>query len=115
MGNLLENAISHTPAGGKVELSARQENGHLCLRVRDTGRGIPPEHLPFVLDRFYRVDGARSRGANSGGNSGLGLAIVKSIATLHRGQVEVNSQVGFGTTVTLVLPSYGGVSEPAAC
>lgn len=111
MGNLLENAISHTPSGGKVELSARQDNGHLCLRVRDTGKGIPPEHLPFVLDRFYRVDGARNRGD---GNSGLGLAIVKSIATLHQGKVDVDSKVGAGTSVTLVLPAAAPAPEPTA-
>jgi len=102
LGNLLENAIAHTPLGGKVKLSGSRDNGTVRLEVRDTGCGIEADHLPFVLDRFYRVQAARGR---QGGHVGLGLAIVKSIAVLHGGTVEIESQAGAGTVVRLVLPS----------
>jgi two-component system heavy metal sensor histidine kinase CusS len=105
LGNLIENAIAHTPSGGSVKLNASQENGEIRLEVLDTGCGISAEHLPFVLDRFYRADGARGR---QGGHAGLGLAIVKSIAALHGGQVEIASTVGEGTAVRVVLPAVGG-------
>jgi two-component system heavy metal sensor histidine kinase CusS len=102
LGNLLENAITHTPRGGRVTLSASRDNGDVRLEVIDTGCGIPADHLPFVLDRFYRLDSARGR---EGGHAGLGLAIVKSIATLHGGHVQISSEVGQGTRVTLTLPA----------
>lgn len=102
LGNLIQNAIAHTPRGGTVTLTGRRDNGHICLEVSDTGGGISPDHLPFVLDRFYRVDGARNR---QGGNAGLGLAIVKSIATLHGGEVKIESRMGEGTRVTLMMPA----------
>ena len=73
--------------------------------VTDTGFGIPPEHLPRIFDRLYRVDSARSQHPNS---AGLGLAIVKSIMTLHEGTVEAKSEVGQGTRVRLVFPAVAG-------
>jgi two-component system heavy metal sensor histidine kinase CusS len=101
VANLVENALTHTPAGGSVALSAAQTNGELLVTVSDTGSGIPPEHLAHVFDRFYRVDPAR---AKNRGSAGLGLAIVKSIASLHGGSVRIASKPGRGTQVTLVFP-----------
>lgn len=99
--NLLTNAFRHTPRGGRIALSAgRNRDGHVYIRVRDTGEGIPPEHLAHVFDRFYRVDA--SRGARAGG-SGLGLSIVKAIIEKHGGTVNVHSTLGTGTTFEVVL------------
>jgi signal transduction histidine kinase len=100
--NLVENALRYTPRGGRVELGLSGRGGEILLRVRDTGVGIPDQHLPRIFERFYRVDKARSR--NSGG-TGLGLAIVKSIAEAHGGRVEVESAPGRGTTFTVWLPA----------
>ncbi|HYM10243.1 MAG TPA: heavy metal sensor histidine kinase [Bryobacterales bacterium] len=101
VGNLLENALAHTPRGGAIHLAAARDNGSLRIEVSDTGCGIPPEHLPRVFDRFHRVDGARSK--DSGG-VGLGLAIVKSITTLHGGGAAISSDPGHGARVTLRFP-----------
>lgn len=101
IGNLLENALVYSPEGGVVTLSALREDGYIRIEVADTGRGIAPEHLPHVFDRFYRAD--RSRTAATGG-AGLGLAIVKTIGALHGGTVEISSEVGKGTRVALRLP-----------
>src|SRR5262249_38906544 len=86
VGNLLDNSIAHTPRGGRITLAACRVNGQIRIDVADTGEGIPPEHLPRVFDRLYRVAGDRSK--NSGG-AGLGLAIVRSIASSHGGSVEI--------------------------
>jgi two-component system heavy metal sensor histidine kinase CusS len=102
VGNLLSNALRHTPQGGRVMLTAGADNGALKIEVADTGSGIAPIHLPRLFDRFYRVDEARSPG--SAGNVGLGLAIVKSIVELHGGSAAIASTVGSGTTVTLSFP-----------
>lgn len=101
IGNLVANAIAHTPGGGHVALRSRREGAMLRVEVVDTGKGIAPEHLPHVFNRFYRADRARS---STGGNSGLGLALVRSIAALHGGQVEIESELGQGTRVVLALP-----------
>jgi two-component system heavy metal sensor histidine kinase CusS len=101
VGNLVSNAIAHTPPGGTITISARVDQGRLTISVNDTGCGIPPEHLPRVFDRFYRIDQAR---ASSGQNVGLGLAVVKSIANRHGGHVDIDSEVGLGTEVRVVLP-----------
>lgn len=101
VGNLVSNAIAHTPPGGTVTVSARVDQSRLTVSVSDTGCGIPPEHLPRVFDRFYRIDRAR---ASSGQNVGLGLAVVKSIAARHGGHVDIESEVGRGTEVRVVLP-----------
>jgi two-component system heavy metal sensor histidine kinase CusS len=102
VGNLIANAITHTPAGGSVTLGAQRQNGTLQVDVSDTGCGIPQEHLPHVFDRLYRV--APDRNKASGG-AGLGLAIVKSIAISHGGQVDIESKVGEGTRVSLLFPA----------
>jgi two-component system heavy metal sensor histidine kinase CusS len=102
VGNLVANALAHTPRGGRVALTAREEGGAVAVEVSDTGGGIAPEHLPHVFDRFYRADRARAAGS---GRVGLGLAIVKSIAALHGGTAAVTSAVGQGTRVTLTIPT----------
>jgi len=102
VGNLLANSLAHTPSGGAISLAVARGNGQVRVDVTDTGAGIPAEHLPRVLDRFYRVDQARTGGS---GRVGLGLAIVKSITNLHQGSLTVSSEVGKGTCVTLYFPS----------
>jgi two-component system heavy metal sensor histidine kinase CusS len=102
IANLVANALAHTPAGGTITLAARRDGNGVHVEVADTGTGIPPEHLPHVFDRFYRVDAARSRDA---GRVGLGLAIVQGIATLHRGSASIASEVGKGTRVCLTFPA----------
>ena len=101
VGNLVSNALAHTPAGKSVVLGASVESAALRIEVSDSGAGIPPEALPRVFDRFFRVDESRSQAS---GGTGLGLAIVQSIMLLHGGNVEISSQVGQGTQVTLRIP-----------
>ena len=103
--NLLDNALTYTDQGGRVTLSVQQkqstEGRVACLTVRDSGIGIPAEHLPHIFERFYRADPARS--SASGGN-GLGLAIVDWVVRVHGGAVAVTSQPGRGSTFTVTLP-----------
>jgi len=98
--NLLDNAITYTPAGGWVDLTAGAEPHEVTVSVRDTGPGIPPQSLGRVFERFYRVDAGRSR--EEGGN-GLGLAIVKHIVQLHGGNVRVESTPGQGSVFSFTL------------
>jgi two-component system heavy metal sensor histidine kinase CusS len=105
ISNLLSNALSYTPRGGKVSISVeRQDDRTVEVNVTDTGCGISAEHLPKIFDRFYRIDPARSQQPSG---SGLGLAIVKSIMDLHGGTVSMQSEVGKGSTFTLKLPPAG--------
>jgi signal transduction histidine kinase len=101
--NLLVNALRHTPAGGTITLSLEPEPDLVRLVVADTGEGIPAEHLPYVFDRFYRADPARSRDR---GGAGLGLAIARAIVEAHGGQISVTStgMSGEGSTFTIQLP-----------
>lgn len=100
--NLLDNALRHTHKGGRVELVADREGATVVVRVIDDGDGIPPEHLPRLFDRFYRVDTARDR---SHGGSGVGLAIVRAIIRAHGGTVTATSEgKGQGATFTVTLP-----------
>jgi two-component system, OmpR family, heavy metal sensor histidine kinase CusS len=101
VGNLVSNALAHTPPGKSVVLGASIEPAAVRIEVSDAGVGIPSEALPRVFDRFFRVDESRSQAS---GGSGLGLAIVQSIMLLHGGNVEIASKVGQGTQVTLRLP-----------
>ena len=103
MLNLVENAVKYTPPGGEVSLSLSKKAGWAFFEVSDTGIGIPPENLPHVFDRFYRVDKARTRAQ---GGSGLGLSIAKWVAQAHGGAIRVTSQVGEGTTFSVTLPLY---------
>jgi heavy metal sensor kinase len=102
--NLLDNAIKYTPPGGTVAIRCGRRGRDAVVTVHDTGRGIPPEHLPRVFDRFYRVDRARSR---EEGGTGLGLSIAQSIVASHGGQIELASTPGQGTTCTVTLPGSG--------
>jgi two-component system, NtrC family, sensor histidine kinase KinB len=100
LANLVENAITYTPAGGKVTLSGEAtSDGHVLLSVADTGIGIPPEHLPHVFEKFFRVPGQSVEGG-----TGLGLAIVKEIVTAHNGDVSCESTPGKGTVFRIRLP-----------
>ncbi len=99
--NLVDNAIKYTPKGGRVTLGLGRAEGWARLCVSDTGIGIPAEDLPHVFERFYRVDKARSRAA---GGTGLGLSIVEWIAEAHGGRIQVESQLGQGSTFTVWLP-----------
>ena len=101
VGNLVSNAVAYTPPGGSVVLATNAEGATIRVEVSDTGVGIPPEALPRVFDRFFRVDQSRF---HASGGTGLGLAIVQSIMLLHGGKVEIASQLGQGTHVTLRLP-----------
>jgi signal transduction histidine kinase len=100
--NLLENAIRYTPSAGTVRLEVFRDGGHATVAVTDTGIGIPTEAHSRVFERFYRVDRARSRDR---GGTGLGLAIVKHVAELHGGRVEVQSEIGAGSTFSAHLPA----------
>ena len=103
LGNLMSNAIRHTAPGGAIRLRAGPIDGGVRIAVSDTGEGIPPENLPYIFDRFWRGDRARTRG--SGAGSGLGLAIARQLVRAHGGRIGVQSAVGKGTTFTLELPA----------
>ena len=99
--NLVDNAVRFTPAGGAVTVSAQRHNGSVEVRVADTGVGIPPEHLPRLFERFYRVDPSRSR---EDGGTGIGLAIARSVVEAHGGHIRAESELGAGSVFTFDLP-----------
>ena len=99
--NIVENAVKYTPAGGTVHITLLAEFNDVILRVSDTGIGIPESKLPFIFDRFYRVDQARSQDVSG---TGLGLSIVRWIVDEHHGRIQVESTEGKGTTFSMVLP-----------
>jgi signal transduction histidine kinase len=101
ISNLLENALRYTETGGEVRIKTSSETNPARLIVEDTGIGIPPDSLPFVFDRFYRVDKSRSR---LSGGTGIGLSIVKAIAEAHNGFVSVDSEPGKGSSFIVSLP-----------
>jgi two-component system sensor histidine kinase BaeS len=98
--NLVNNALQHTPAGGRIGVSAMMAGSEVRLQVQDTGDGIAPGALPHIFDRLYRADSARSTDG-----SGLGLAIARAIVDLHQGHISATSTVGAGTTIELRLPA----------
>ncbi len=100
--NLFDNALRHTPTGGRIRVSAQRAGHDTVVRVSDTGSGIGADHLPRIFERFYRVDPGRSR---QEGGTGLGLAIVKHLVEAHGGRVEAESELGRGTTILLYLPT----------
>lgn len=110
MRNLVENAIRYSPKGEEVRISASREANEAVMRVEDHGVGIDREHLPRLFDRFYRVDTARSR---AHGGAGLGLSIVKELTRAHQGTVEVQSDLGKGSTFAVRLPLRSAI-PPAA-
>lgn len=101
--NLLDNAIRYTRAPGTVSLSVSREGQMAVVAITDTGIGIPAEDIPLIFERFYRADKSRSRAE---GGSGLGLAICRHIAEAHGGKIEVESQVGLGSTFSVWLPLH---------
>jgi two-component system sensor histidine kinase BaeS len=101
LDNLLANALRYSPEGGTVEVISTEHEGLCTCSVQDHGTGIAAEHLPFLFERFYRVDASRNR---QSGGAGLGLAIVRALLEAQGGTIEVESQVGLGTTFRFTLP-----------
>ncbi len=110
MENLLSNAVKYNREGGWIAVSAEYREGYIVVRVADSGIGIPPEDLPHIFDRFYRVQRPETEDIEG---TGLGLSIVKSIVEKHGGRVWVESRPGEGTTFTLLLPAMEQ-QEPAS-
>jgi signal transduction histidine kinase len=102
--NLIDNALRYTPREGHVEVSLAREVGQVRVRVTDSGLGIPPEDLPYVFDRFYRVDKSRSR---ESGGSGIGLAIARHILEMHNRPIAVERSTPQGTVFAFTLPTHG--------
>ena len=106
--NIIDNALKYTESGGSITVSSREEEGFVQVIVSDTGCGIPPEHLPNVKKKFYKAN-QLVRG------SGIGLAVADEIAAMHGGSLQIESQVGVGTVVTVSLPTCGWLqSHPEA-
>jgi signal transduction histidine kinase len=103
LGNLVRNALDHTPRGGHVLVSVSTIDGHVDVRVADSGKGIDPSDLPHIWERFYRADTSRGRNGNGDG-AGLGLAITRGIVEAHSGSVEAISRPGDGATFVVRLP-----------
>jgi signal transduction histidine kinase len=109
--NLLSNAINFTAAGGRVTMSVRQSmNDGFVIQVADTGIGIAPEDIPKALAPFQQIDGANSRKNNG---TGIGLSLTKALIELHGGSLDIESQVGIGTTATVRFPAERSVTESA--
>jgi heavy metal sensor kinase len=100
LANLLDNALKYTPSGGRIDIEAHHSGQHIVILVKDTGIGIHQEELPRIWDRLYRCDQSRSQKG-----LGLGLSLVKAIVQAHKGQIEVFSNPGKGSTFTISLPS----------
>lgn len=110
VGNLLENALLHTPEGGAVAVTAGPAaDGGVIVAVRDNGPGIPAADLPYIFDRFYRVDPSRARAS---GGVGLGLTIARQLARAHGGDLAAESRAGAGTVFTLTLPAVAPPPDP---
>lgn len=109
LGNLISNALRHTPAGGTVTLTARQSGDLAVLTVEDTGNGIAPEELPHVFERFWRAEKSRSRHT---GGSGLGLSIVRHFVEAHEGTITADSEPGNGAVFTIRLPRDRRPDDP---
>ncbi len=109
--NLVENALTHTPAGGTITVSTLVEDGWATMTVEDSGPGIPDEHLAHIFDRFYRADPSRAR---TTGGAGLGLAIVRQIVEAHGGWVRAENRDGDGARFVVALPIEAGSASPGA-
>lgn len=104
--NMLNNALQHTPPKGKISIRHEADKANYRFMIEDNGKGIPPEHLPYIFERFYRVDEARSHKKNEG--AGIGLSIVKSIVEAHHGTIDVESEVNKGSIFIITLPMNQG-------
>jgi signal transduction histidine kinase len=102
--NLLTNAVNYTPRGGRITVAVEEAGEEAEVRVVDTGVGIPPEELPYIFERFYRVDKSRSRAT---GGTGLGLTIARRLVEAQGGRMRAESQVGRGSTFIFTLPKGG--------
>ena len=102
LGNLVANALRHTGSGGRITLRAVSYDENVRVEVQDTGEGIPAEDLPYIFERFYRTDRARTHSGGAG--SGLGLAIARQLVRSHGGTISVESRVGVGSTFSIELP-----------
>ncbi|WIF94446.1 sensor histidine kinase [Caminicella sporogenes] len=105
--NVIGNAIKYTPENGEIFVELYSNSDEIIIKVRDTGIGIPKEDIPFIFDRFYRVDKARARKT---GGTGLGLSITQQIIALHQGRIEVESRINEGTTFYIFLPKKAAVN-----
>ncbi len=111
--NLLDNGIRHTPSGKEISVNLAfkmvGENEFITIEIRDQGEGIPPEDLPYIFERFYKADKARTRSNKNSGGTGLGLSIVKNIVLAHHGTIRAQSEIGIGTAFFIVLPVHSEV------
>jgi signal transduction histidine kinase len=106
--NLVENALRHTGAGGRITIRTTRADHGISLSVKDTGSGISEEHLPRIFERFYRADSGRSR---ESGGTGLGLAIVRHLVEAHGGNVSAESMLGTSTTIQIFFPEGLGAAQ----
>jgi len=111
LDGVLENAVTHTRDGDTIAVGSERRDGQLVIRIRDTGKGIAPDVLPHVFDRFFRGDRGRSRGT---GGAGLGLSVTRAVVTAHGGQIRADSAPGAGTTFEVSLPGLRREGEPVA-
>ena len=102
ISNLVSNAVKYTPDKGNIQVSVASEGGQVVVTVEDDGIGIPQDDLPYIFDKFYRVESPETEGIVG---SGLGLSMVKTIAEKHQGRIWAESEVGVGTSFYLVLPA----------
>jgi signal transduction histidine kinase len=109
LDNLLDNAIRHSPENSAITITIKEANDGVECFVSDQGAGIPAQHLPFIFERFYRVDASRSRNRKDGG-TGLGLAIARALIHAQSGQISAQSVEGEGTTISFWLPQESNVS-----
>ena len=105
MINLISNALAYTPGGGHIAVEYRMREGHVEIKVRDDGPGIPEEDISHLFERFYRVDKSRSKKT---GGMGIGLAITKAIVKMHGGEISAENQTGQGAVFTINLPYQAG-------
>ena len=103
---MIGNAVHYNKADGFVNISVSESDGNAVVVVKDGGIGIAKEHLPYVCERFYRVDKSRSKQT---GGTGLGLSIVKHVVALYGGNLNIESEENVGTTVTIVLPTKSDI------
>jgi signal transduction histidine kinase len=106
LSNLIDNALNYTPPGGAVMVTVEKKDDKVCVRITDTGKGIPQKDLPHIFERFYRVEKSRTRQSEPTG-AGLGLAITKKIIDAHQSTITVKSEPGKGTEFEFALPIVG--------